>query len=317
MKVIDHLRSRQRTLFSFEILPPLKGKDIRSIYAGIDPLMEIKPSFINVTYHREEVIYKERGQGLLQKIRLRKRPGTVGICAMIKAKYDVDTVPHLICGGFSREDTEDALIELNFLGIDNVLALRGDPVKSESHFIPERDGHAHAEDLIRQIAGLNRGKYLYEEEQEAAPTDLCIGAACYPEKHPEALNLATDIAYLGRKVGAGAEYLVTQMFFDNRKYFSFVDRCRQEGIDVPIIPGLKPLTSLRHIAFLPKTFHIDLPEDYAKELVKCRTDAEVLALGIEWTVQQAKELQARNVPSLHFYTMGRSEALKAIASRLY
>lgn len=317
MKVIDHLRARQRTLFSFEILPPLKGKDIRSIYAGIDPLMEFKPSFINVTYHREEVIYKERGQGLLQKIRLRKRPGTVGICAMIKAKYDVDTVPHLICGGFSREDTEDALIELNFLGIDNVLALRGDAVKNEGHFIPERDGHAHAEELIRQIAALNRGKYLYEEEQEAAPTDLCIGAACYPEKHPEALNLATDIAYLKRKVEAGAEYLVTQMFFDNRKYFDFVDRCRQEGIEAPIIPGLKPLTTLRQISFLPKTFHIDLPEEYAKELMKCRTDEQVAALGIEWTTAQAKELQARNVPSLHFYTMGRSEALRTIASRLY
>ncbi|MCO6482570.1 MAG: methylenetetrahydrofolate reductase [NAD(P)H] [Flavobacteriales bacterium] len=317
MKVIDHLRSRRHTLFSFEILPPLKGKDIRSIYAGIDPLMEFKPSFINVTYHREEVIYKERGQGLLQKIRLRKRPGTVGICAMIKAKYDVDTVPHLICGGFSREDTEDALIELNFLGIDNVLALRGDAVKNEGHFIPERDGHAHAEDLVRQITGLNRGKYLYEEEQEAAPTDLCIGAACYPEKHPEALNLATDIAYLKRKVEAGAEYLVTQMFFDNRKYFDFVERCKQEGIGVPIIPGLKPLTTLRQISFLPKTFHIDLPEEYAKGLVGCRTDEEVMALGVEWTVQQAKELQAHNVPSLHFYTMGRSEALKAIASRLF
>ncbi len=317
MKVIDHLRQGKRTLFSFEILPPLKGKDIHSIYAGIDPLMEFKPSFINVTYHREEVIYKERGQGLLQKIRLRKRPGTVGICAMIKAKYDVDTVPHLICGGFSREDTEDALIELNFLGIDNVLALRGDAVKNEPHFIPERDGHAHAEDLIRQIRGLNQGKYLYEEEQEAAPTDLCIGAACYPEKHQEALNLGTDIAYLKRKVDAGADYLVTQMFFDNQRYFDFVERCRKEGIHVPIIPGLKPLTNFRHVAFIPKTFHIDLPDDYARELVKCTTDASVKDLGIEWTAQQAKELQARGVPSLHFYTMGRSEAVKAIAAQLF
>src|SRR5690349_18535746 len=186
MKVIDHLRTAERTLFSFEILPPLKGNDIRSIYAGIDPLMEFKPSFINVTYHREEVIYKERGHGLLQKVRLRKRPGTVGICAMIKAKYNIDTVPHLICGGFSREDTEDALIELNFLGINNVLALRGDAIKSEPHFLPERDGHAHAEDLIHQIHGLNQGKYLYEEEQEASAMDFCIGAACYPEKHAEA-----------------------------------------------------------------------------------------------------------------------------------
>jgi 5,10-methylenetetrahydrofolate reductase len=316
MKVIDHLRSRRHTLFSFEILPPLKGKDIRSIYAGIDPLMEFKPSFINVTYHREEVIYKERGQGLLQKIRLRKRPGTVGICAMIKAKYDVDTVPHLICGGFSREDTEDALIELNFLGIDNVLALRGDAVKNEGHFIPERDGHAHAEDLVRQITGLNRGKYLYEEEQEAAPTDLCIGAACYPEKHPEALNLATDIAYLKRKVEAGAEYLVTQMFFDNRKYFDFVERCKQEGIGVPIIPGLKPLTTLRQISFLPKTFHIDLPEEYAKGLVGCRTDEEVMALGVEWTVQQPRNCSTQRAQPafLHHGPFGGPEA---IASRLF
>ena len=317
MKVIDHLRNSTHPLFSFEILPPLKGKDILSIYAGIDPLMEFKPSFINVTYHREEVIYKERGQGLLQKIRLRKRPGTVGICAMIKAKYDVDTVPHLICGGFSREDTEDALIELNFLGIDNVLALRGDPIKSEPHFIPERDGHAHAEQLIRQIAGLNQGKYLYDEEQEASATNLCIGAACYPEKHSEALNLGTDIAYLKQKVDAGAEYLVTQMFFDNQRYFDFVDRCRKEGISVPIIPGLKPLTNFRHVAFIPKTFKIDLPDDYARELVKCNTDEAVKTLGIDWTVQQAKELKAKGVPGLHFYTMGKSEAVKAIAARLF
>ena len=242
MKVIEHLRKADRTLLSFEILPPLKGKDIRSIYEGIDPLLEFKPSFINVTYHREEVIYKERGQGLLQKVRVRKRPGTVGICAMIKAKYNIDSVPHLICGGFTKEDTEDALIELNFLGIDNVLALRGDAIKSESSFIPERDGHAHADQLINQIAGLNKGKYLHDEEQEAAPTDLCVGAACYPEKHAEALNLGTDIAYLKRKVDAGADYLVTQMFFDNDKYFRFVELCRAEGITVPIIPGLKPLT---------------------------------------------------------------------------
>lgn len=317
MKVIDHLRNAKRTLLSFEILPPLKGKDIRSIYEGIDPLLEFKPSFINVTYHREEVIYKERGHGLLQKIRLRKRPGTVGICAMIKAKYDVDTVPHLICGGFSREDTEDALIELNFLGIDNVLALRGDAIKSESQFIPERDGHVHAEDLIHQIAGLNKGKYLYEEEQEAAPTDLCIGAACYPEKHVEALNLGTDIAYLKRKVDAGAEYLVTQMFFDNTRYFRFVELCRQEGITVPIIPGLKPITTLKHIAFIPKTFSIDLPQPFAQDLVKCRTDAEVKAVGIAWSTQQAKELVAQGAPCLHFYTMGKSEAVRSIVSQVF
>lgn len=317
MKVIDHLRNSKGTLLSFEILPPLKGRDMRSIYEGIDPLMEHKPSFINVTYHREEVIYKERGSGLLQKIRLRKRPGTVGICAMIKAKYEVDTVPHLICGGFSREDTEDALIELNFLGIGNVLALRGDAIKSESHFVPERDGHAHAVDLVKQIRQLNRGIYLHEEEQEAAPTDLCIGAACYPEKHPEALNLSTDIAYLKQKVDAGAEYLVTQMFFDTRKYFSFVERCRAEGITVPIIPGMKPLTTLKQIAFIPKTFGVDLPEDFSSALIGCRSDAEVKSVGIAWAVQQARELKKGGVPCLHFYTMGRSEAVRAVVEQVF
>lgn len=317
MKVIDHLRKADRTLFSFEILPPLKGKHIGSIYEGIDPLLEFKPSFINVTYHREEVLYKERGHGLLQKVRLRKRPGTIGICATIKVKYDIDTVPHLICGGFSREETEDALIEMNFLGIDNVLALRGDAIKNEASFIPERDGHAHAVDMVRQIAALNKGKYLHEEEQEASPTDLCIGAACYPEKHPEALNLNVDIAYLKEKVDAGAEYLVTQMFFDNAKYFAFVDLCRKAGITVPIIPGLKPITTLRHIAFLPKTFRVDLPDSFAKELVNCKTDAAVKQLGVEWSLSQSKELIEKGAPCLHFYTMGRSEAVRSIVSQLF
>ena len=317
MKVIEHLKNASGTLLSFEILPPLKGKDIRSIYAGIDPLMEFRPSFINVTYHREEVIYKERGHGLLQKVRVRKRPGTIGICATIKAKYDIDTVPHLICGGFSREETEDALIEMNFLGIDNVLALRGDATKGEAHFIPERDGHAHAVDMVRQISALNRGQYLHEEEEEAAPTDLCIGAACYPEKHPEALNLNTDVAYLKQKVEAGAEYLVTQMFFDNAKYFAFVERCREEGITVPIIPGLKPLTNLRHIQFIPKTFHIDLPDAFARSLVACRSDAEVKQLGVEWSIQQARELKAAGVPCVHFYTMGRSEAVRSVLKAVW
>ncbi|HPF91471.1 MAG: methylenetetrahydrofolate reductase [NAD(P)H] [Flavobacteriales bacterium] len=316
MKVIEHLRKATKPLLSFEILPPLKGKDITSIYEGIDPLLEFKPSFINVTYHREEVLYKERGQGLLQKVRIRKRPGTVGICAMIKAKYNIDTVPHLICGGFTKEDTEDALIELNFLGIDNVLALRGDAIKSEPAFIPERDGHAHATDLIRQIAGLNKGKYLHDEEQEAAPTDLCIGAACYPEKHAEALNLAVDIAYLKQKVDAGAEYLVTQMFYDNASYFRFVELCRAEGITVPIIPGLKPLTTMKHIAFIPKTFSIDLPQPLAAELVKCRTDAQVKELGIEWCIEQARELMAKDAPCIHFYTMGKGEAVRAICEKI-
>ena len=318
MKVIDHLKqAKKRTLFSFEILPPLKGKDIHSIYEGIDPLLEFKPSFIKVTYHREEVIYKERGHGLLQKIRLRKRPGTIGICATIKTKYDIDTVPHLICGGFSREETEDALIELNFLGIDNVLALRGDAIKNESHFIPEREGHPFAVDLIRQAAGLNKGQYLHDEEMEAAPTDLCIGAACYPEKHPEALNLNVDVAYLKNKVDAGAEYLVSQMFFDNSKYFSFVDQCRAAGITVPIIPGLKPITTMRHIAFLPKTFRVDLPDAFAKELVKCKTNDAVKEVGVAWSIAQSKELMAKGAPCLHYYTMGKSDAVKQVVSSVF
>ena len=209
------------------------------------------------------------------------------------------------------------MIELNFLGIDNVLALRGDAIKSETNFIPEREGHAHAEDLVRQIAGLNKGKYLHDEEQEAAPTDLCIGAACYPEKHAEALNLSTDIAYLRRKVDAGAEYLVTQMFYDNAKYFRFVELCRTEGINVPIIPGLKPLTTMKHIAFIPKTFGIDLPEAFAKELVKCRNDEDVKALGVEWSIAQTKELIAKGAPCVHYYTMGKSSAVRSIVSEAF
>jgi methylenetetrahydrofolate reductase (NADPH) len=250
-------------------------------------------------------------------VRLRKRPGTIGICATIKTKYDIDTVPHLICGGFSREETEDALIELNFLGIDNVLALRGDAIKNEPHFIPERDGHAHAVDLIRQIDGLNKGKYLHDEELEAAPTDLCVGAACYPEKHPEALNLNVDIAYLKEKVDAGATYLVTQMFFDNAKYFAFVEQCRAGGIHVPIVPGLKPITTRNHIAFLPKTFRVDLPDALANELVKCSTDAAVKQVGLEWTIAQSRELMAAKVPCLHYYTMGRSEAVRTVVSQIF
>ena len=236
---------------------------------------------------------------------------------MIKAKYNIDTVPHLICGGFTKEDTEDALIELNFLGIDNVLALRGDAIKSESSFIPEREGHAHADDLIRQITGLNKGSYLHDEEREAAPTDLCIGAACYPEKHAEALNLNTDIAYLKRKVDAGAEYLVTQMFYDNAKYFNFVELCRAEGINVPIIPGIKPLTTMRHIAFIPKTFGIDLPQPFAKGLVKCKTDADVKQLGVEWSIAQTKDLISKGAPCVHFYTMGKSEAVRQIVKEAF
>lgn len=316
MKVIEHLNEAKDTLFSFEILPPLKGATIQSIYNGIDPLMEFKPKFINVTYHREEYVYKERENGLLEKIAIRKRPGTVGICAAIMNKYHVDAVPHIICGGFSKEETENALIDLQFLGIDNVLALRGDSVKTEATFRPHPEGHRYASELIEQIVQMNTGSYV-AEDIVMAPTDFCIGTAGYPEKHFEAMNLSTDLLYLKAKVDAGASYIVTQMFFDNKKYFEFVDACRAIGITVPIIPGLKPIKSLNHTTFLPKVFHIDFPEELSKELLKCKSNDEVKKLGIEWGIHQSKELKAAHVPCIHYYTMSTSDEVKAIASEVF
>lgn len=316
MKVTDHIQQAKKTLFSFEILPPLKGKSIQSIYDGIDPLMEFGPKFVNVTYHREEFIYKERENGLLEKIAIRKRPGTVGICAAIMNKYDVDAVPHLICGGFSKEETENALIDLQFLGIDNVLALRGDSIKTESNFRPHKDGHAFAKDLIDQITEMNEGKYLMDDVN-LEPTNFCIGTAGYPEKHFEAMNLPFDLQNLKAKVDAGAEYVVTQMFFDNSKYFEFVDSCRAIGIHVPIIPGLKPIKSLTHISFLPKFFHIDYPEELSKELLKCKSNADAEKIGIEWGIHQSKELKEKGVPCIHYYTMSNSSSVKAIAKEIF
>ncbi|MEJ6492789.1 MAG: methylenetetrahydrofolate reductase [NAD(P)H] [Flavobacteriales bacterium] len=316
MKVTQHIKEAKETLFSFEILPPLKGKSIQSIYDGIDPMMEFKPKFVNVTYHREEFIYKERDNGLLEKIATRKRPGTVGICAALINKYDVDTVPHLICGGFSKEETENALIDLQFLGIDNVLALRGDPIKTEPTFRPHKDGHKFAVDLINQVTDMNDGKYMLDDV-DLEPTAFCIGAAGYPEKHFEAMNKQTDLKYLKDKVDAGAEYIVTQMFFDNQKYFDFVESCRKAGIDVPIIPGLKPVKTLNHISFLPKFFHIDFPEALSKELLKCRTNEDVEKVGIEWGIHQSKELKAAKVPCIHYYTMSNSSQVKSIAKEIF
>src|SRR5690554_632434 len=316
MKVVDHIKEAKDTLFSFEILPPLKGKSIQSIYNGIDPLMEFKPKFINVTYHREEYVYKERDRGLLEKVSIRKRPGTVGICAAIMNKYHVDAVPHLICGGFSKEDTENALIDLQFLGIDNVLALRGDPIKTEATFKPEVNGHNYAVELIEQIQNMNKGQYTLDDIH-LEPTDFCVGAAGYPEKHFEAMNMATDLQYLKQKVDRGADYIVTQLFYDNAKYFDFVKKCRDIGITVPIIPGLKPISNLRHISFLPKFFHIDLPMELSTELLKCKTNDEVKQVGIEWGIQQSKELKAAGVPCIHYYTMTNSSEVRKIASELF
>jgi len=316
MKVTEYIEQSDKTLFSFEIIPPLKGKGIEDIYAGIDPLMEFQPKFVNVTYHREEYKYKDMGSGLLKKISIRKRPGTVGICAAIMNKYKVDAVPHLICGGFNVEETENALIDLKFLGVDNILALRGDPIKTEQVFSPNKGGHAHAVDLIQQIVNLNNGRYL-DDKQAYSPSDFSIGCAGYPEKHFEAMNLDVDLKYLKDKVDAGAEFIVTQLFFDNNKYFDFVDKCREIGIDVPIIPGLKPITTLKHTTFLPKFFHIDFPKELSSELEKCNSNDDVYNVGIEWSIAQAKELMERGAPVLHFYTMGKGTAVKQIASQIF
>ncbi|MFM7080171.1 MAG: methylenetetrahydrofolate reductase [NAD(P)H] [Bacteroidota bacterium] len=317
MKVTEHLNRAKKTLFSMEILPPLKGKSVQSIYDLIDPLMEFKPPFIDVTYHREEYIYKKRDGGYLEKIAIRKRPGTVGICSAIINRYQTDAVPHIICGGFTREETENALIELNYLGIDNVLLLRGDPIKTETHFSPEPDGHSHAIDLVKQVNQMNSGRFLDEDLQDADPTRFCIGVAGYPEKHFEAPSMTTDIRHLKSKIEAGADYIVTQMFFDNNKFFAFVDKCRAEGITVPIIPGLKPLTTRKQLTLLPKTFHIDLPDDLVANIESCKSDTDIKQVGIEWCIQQSKELMQKGLPCLHYYTMGNAETIRKIASAVF
>lgn len=305
MKVIDHIRQAKDTLVSFEILPPLKGKTINSIYEHLDPLMEYKPAFINVTYHRSEHVFKKKADGTFDKVEVRKRPGTVGICAAIMNYYHVDAVPHLICGGFNKRETEDALIDLNFIGVDNVLVLRGDAARNESVFEPEPDGHRYAIDLLKQVVNLNNGIYLEEDIRDGFRTKFSIGVAGYPEKHFEAPNMDTDVNHLKAKVEAGAEYIVTQMFFDNKKYFDFVKRCREAGIDVPIIPGLKPIATKKQLAVLPRTFHVDIPNELSIEIMKCRTDTEVEEVGAEWLLTQSRELKNAKVPALHYYTLGK------------
>lgn len=317
MKIIDHIKGRKSTLFSFEILPPLKGLGIQSIYNAIDPLIEFNPSFIDVTYHREDFVLKKRADGSYDRISTRKRPGTVAICAAIQNHYKIDAVPHLICGGFSKDDTETALIELSFLGIDNVLALRGDARKGDLYFEPEMNGNKNALDLIHQIKNMNSGIYLDEELTIAHESDFCIGAACYPEKHADAPNMQNDMKYLKRKVEAGAEFLVTQMFFDNQHYFDFVQSCRDNGIHVPIIPGIKPLSTKKQLLVLPKIFNIDLPESLTNEVEKCQNDAQVAEIGTNWAIQQCKELMKADVPVLHFYTMGKSSQTKTICESIF
>ncbi len=317
MKVIDHIKQAKDTLFSIEILPPLKGKDINSIFNGIEPLMEYKPAFVDVTYHREEFVLRKRKDGGFDRVYTKKRPGTVAICAALMNKYHVDTVPHLICGGFSKEETEIALIDLNFLGIDNVLALRGDNIKNESNFVPEPDGNKDSIELLQQVVRMNQGIYLDEELENPATTNFCIGVSGYPEKHFEAPNMAKDIEWLKKKVAAGADYIVTQMFFNNQKYFEFVDTCKKNGINIPIVPGIKPLTNKKQLTILPKVFHIDLPEDLVNEVENCKDEKAVKQVGIEWAIQQSLELKKAKVPVLHYYTMGFGETTKAIANRVF
>ncbi|WDF55336.1 methylenetetrahydrofolate reductase [NAD(P)H] [Mucilaginibacter sp. KACC 22063] len=318
MKITEHIANANgKTLFSFELLPPVKGSGIQGIFNSIEPLMEFKPPFIDVTSSREDLVYKEKSNGLLERVVYRKRPGTVAVCAAIMNRFKVDAVPHLICGGFTKEETEYALIDLQFLGIDNVLVLRGDARKTDPGFIPTPGGHMYATDLLKQVTDMNNGVYLHEYHDSSHKTNFCIGVAGYPEKHFESPNLNTDFKHLKKKIDDGANFIVTQMFYDNNKYFDFVNRCRENGINVPIIPGLKPLTTAKQLTVLPKIFHIDIPEDLSNAVSGCKNDKEVKEVGIEFMINQCKELVKFGVPVLHFYTMGNPEPTKRIAQAIF
>jgi methylenetetrahydrofolate reductase (NADPH) len=318
VKVTEHIKkAKGKTLFSFELLPPNKGETIDTIYNAIDPLMEFNPPFIEVTYHREDYTYSERPDGLLEKKVTRKRPGTLGISAAIQHKYGVDAIPHILCGGFTKEETEDLLIDLNFIGIDNIVALRGDAMNSEAYFRPEKSGHSYASELVEQINSMNQGAYLDSSLESPGATDFCIGVAGYPEKHMEAPSLDHDLEMLKAKVDKGAHYIITQMFFDNQKYFEFVEKCKSAGINVPIIPGLKPISTKRQLNLLPHRFHVDLPSDLVSAVEACGDNKAVYEVGIEWCIQQSKELMQAGVPILHYYTMSRPKNIKEIAKVLF
>lgn len=317
-KVIEHLSNTQgKPVFSIEIIPPVKGSNIDDLLKSIEPMMELKPPFIDVTFHREEYILKNLPNGGTKEIKIRKRPGTVGICASILHKFKIDPVPHVLCGGFTKEETEDLLIDLNYLGIENVLALRGDYAKPHNSFKAKKDGHFYANELVGQIRDMNNGKYLHEETEYLNASNFCIGVAAYPEKHFEATDLDQDIENLKRKIATGADYVVTQMFFDNQKYFDFVSRCRAEGITIPIIPGLKVLATKKQLDILPKLFYLDMPEVFRKEITSCENDKHAKQLGIEWCVQQCRELIDFGVPALHFYTMSKSDTTLAVARQIF
>lgn len=317
MKVIDLIQSNEKTAFSFEILPPLKGTGIEKVYQDIDTLREFDPKYINITTHRSEFVYKDLGNGLYQRNRLRRRPGTVAVAAAIHNKYGITTVPHILCSGFNREDTEYVLLDLQFLGITDLLVLRGDKAKHESLFTPEPNGYAHAVELEEQINQFNRGVFVDGSEMKITKTPFSYGVACYPEKHEEAPNMESDLYWLQKKVEAGAEYAVTQLFYDNSKYFAFVERARQTGITVPIIPGIKPFKKISQLSMIPKTFKVDIPQALAQEVLKCRTDEEVKQVGIEWCISQCKELIAHGVPSIHFYTVSAVDSIREVAKAIY
>jgi len=317
MHVTAHLAKAKDTLVSFEILPPLKGKTIMSIYDHLDPLMEFKPSWINVTYHRSETMFKKKTDGTFEKVDVRKRPGTVGICAAIMNHYNIDAVPHIICGGFTKRETEDALIDLQFLGIDNALILRGDAAKNESSFEPEPGGNKYAIDLLKQVGQLNQGIYLDEDILNGGKTDFCMGVAGYPEKHFESPNFEIDLIKTKEKVDAGAEYIMTQMFFNNQKFLEYVQACRDMGIMVPIIPGLKPITNKKQLTILPRIFHVDIPTELSNAINKCKTDAECEQVGTEWLIQQSRELKAAGVPVLHYYTLGKPKVIRDVVSAVF
>jgi methylenetetrahydrofolate reductase (NADPH) len=317
MSVIDRINSARGPLFTFELLPPLKGHSIERVYATIDRLIEFSPAYINFTSHRNETVYRERPDGLLEKRVVRKRPGTIALAAAVKYKYNIPVVPHVLCGGFTREETENVLIEMNFLGIDDVLALRGDPQKGSRTFIPEKDGHSHTWELVQQIVNMNNGRYLEDSLEDTTPSNFCIGVAGYPEKHFEAPNRQIDLENLKHKVDTGASYVVTQMFFDNSKFFRFREECRNAGINVPIIAGIKPVSALNDINLLPQTFHIDMPHELVLALRNCKNDRDAREVGIEWAVMQSKELIKAGVPGIHYYTLGRSDNVARIVKEAF
>ena len=312
MTVIEKINTAKGPLFTFELLPPLKGHSIERAYKAIDRLIEFQPAYINFTSHRNEIVFRERPDGLLEKKIVRLRPGTIALAAAVRYKYNIPVVPHLLCGGFTKEETENVLIEMKFLGIDDVLALRGDPQKGSRTFIPEKNGHTHTYELVKQIVDMNNGKYLEDTLENAEPTHFCIGVAGYPEKHFEAANRQVDMENLKRKVDVGASYIVTQMFFDNKRFCRFREECRKMGITVPIIPGIKPISALNDINLLPQTFHIDLPNDLFTAVRKCKSDSEAREVGIEWAAKQSRELIKLGVPGIHYYTLGRSDNIARI-----